>query len=124
MDYMAVAGLNHVAKSIISNHIGSSVRVLDLLDQPDYYRSHRKQFKYWRVNRQEYFKDIRGPLTTAHMHHIKGDPFPDQPPNFIRLRLHNYTFTTPEERKATGHWWNKALLDQHTLTIPVRGHSD
>ena len=55
---------------------------------------------------------------------IKEDPFPDQPPNFIRLRLHNYTFTTPEERKATGHWWNKALLDQHTLTIPVRGHSD
>ena len=55
---------------------------------------------------------------------IKEDPFPDQPPNFIRLRLHNYTFTTPEERKATGHWWNKALLVQHTLTIPVRGHSD
>jgi hypothetical protein len=35
------------------------------------------------------------------------DPFPDQPPKYIRARLYNYRFTSPEERKRTGAWWQR-----------------
>jgi hypothetical protein len=35
------------------------------------------------------------------------NPFPERPPRFVRARLHEYRFTTPEERAATGAWWSR-----------------
>ncbi len=37
---------------------------------------------------------------------LKTNPFPDQPPRYIRVEADRYRFTTPEERKATGDWWH------------------
>jgi uncharacterized membrane protein YphA (DoxX/SURF4 family) len=34
------------------------------------------------------------------------NPFPEQPPRHVRAILHDYRFTTPEERAATGAWWS------------------
>ena len=79
MDHMAVVSLNHVANTIVSNHIGSSLGILDLLERRDDYRSYRKQARFWRRDRAKYFLDIRGPGNKSRMHHIKGDPFPDEP---------------------------------------------
>jgi hypothetical protein len=36
---------------------------------------------------------------------LERNPFPERPPRFIRVRVENYRFTTPEEHKATGNWW-------------------
>jgi hypothetical protein len=36
---------------------------------------------------------------------LAGNPFPDAPPKQVRARLQRYTFTTPDERAASGHWW-------------------
>jgi hypothetical protein len=36
---------------------------------------------------------------------LADNPFPDQPPRYVRARLENYRFTTPEERRTTGLWW-------------------
>jgi lipase maturation factor len=36
---------------------------------------------------------------------MAGNPFPDRPPRFVRARLYEYRFTTPDERRATGAWW-------------------
>lgn len=38
---------------------------------------------------------------------IKTNPFPDGPPRYLRARLENYRFTTPEQRAATGDWWTR-----------------
>jgi hypothetical protein len=38
---------------------------------------------------------------------LANDPFPDEAPRYIRVDAYRYTFTTPEERKQTGNWWNK-----------------
>jgi hypothetical protein len=38
---------------------------------------------------------------------LVDNPFPDRPPRWIRARRYRYTFTTREERKATGHWWHR-----------------
>jgi len=37
---------------------------------------------------------------------LQSDPFPDQPPHYLRVEAFRYRFTTPEERAATGDWWH------------------
>ena len=38
------------------------------------------------------------------------DPFPDGPPRFVRGAYYDYHFTSPDERRETGHWWKRELL--------------
>ncbi len=38
---------------------------------------------------------------------LRGNPFGDHPPRFVRARLYEYHFTTPEEHKRTGAWWKR-----------------
>ena len=38
------------------------------------------------------------------------DPFPDTPPQFIRLAFYRYRFTDWDTRRATGAWWQRELL--------------
>ncbi len=44
---------------------------------------------------------------------IRGNPFPDQPPKYIRAQLYQYWFTTPEERAKTGHWWKRVQVVEY-----------
>jgi hypothetical protein len=58
-----------------------------------------------------------GPLLTAL---LRGDPavlslfaynpFPDRPPHYVRAMYYSYRFTTPDERRQTGRWWNRTLM--------------
>ena len=34
-----------------------------------------------------------------------NNPFPEQPPQWLRMRLEEYRFSTPEERAGSGNWW-------------------
>ncbi len=36
---------------------------------------------------------------------LGSNPFPHKPPLYVRARLYDYRFSTPEERAATGAWW-------------------
>ncbi len=38
---------------------------------------------------------------------LAENPFPDEPPRYVRATLYVYEFTTPEERRATGAWWKR-----------------
>jgi hypothetical protein len=53
---------------------------------------------------------------------MAGNPFPGRPPVWIRARLYEYRFTTPEERRATGDWWQRSLASEYmqpvSLTTP------
>ncbi|MGD8583072.1 MAG: lipase maturation factor family protein [Gammaproteobacteria bacterium] len=41
---------------------------------------------------------------------LANDPFPDQAPRYIKVDAYKYTFTTPEQRRQTGRWWNREAL--------------
>lgn len=43
---------------------------------------------------------------------LRGNPFPDQPPRFVRARVYHYKFTTWDERKATGNYWSRNLVGE------------
>jgi hypothetical protein len=47
-----------------------------------------------------------GPVTDL----LARNPFPDDPPRYLRVELFRYRFTTPEERAATGAWWHRESL--------------
>jgi len=36
---------------------------------------------------------------------LEENPFPGEPPRYLRVTLYLYRFTTPEERAASGDWW-------------------
>lgn len=51
---------------------------------------------------------------------LRSNPFPDAPPRFIRSLIYEYTFTSSEERKRTGNWWNRTLIDEYSPTMHLR----
>jgi hypothetical protein len=44
---------------------------------------------------------------------LRHNPFPDQPPTFLRARLYHYRFTTSEERAESGAWWVRTLTGDY-----------
>jgi len=47
------------------------------------------------------------PRVTALLEH---NPFPDAAPRYIRVLAYRYTFTDPEQRAASGNWWQREAL--------------
>ncbi len=41
---------------------------------------------------------------------LKSNPFPDQPPKYVRAELFEYHFATPEIHRRTGQWWTRTLM--------------
>jgi hypothetical protein len=39
-----------------------------------------------------------------------SNPFPDQPPEFVRALFYRYRYTDRKEKRATGAWWTRQLL--------------
>jgi len=48
------------------------------------------------------------------------NPFPDGPPRYVRARVYDYRFTTPEERKATGEWWHREWKGTYAPEVSLR----
>jgi hypothetical protein len=46
------------------------------------------------------------------------NPFGDEPPKQVRAIIYRYRFTTPEERAATGRWWERS---DRVLYAPILG---
>lgn len=44
---------------------------------------------------------------------LRSNPFPDDPPRFIRARFFLYQFTTYRERKETGNWWKRHYVGEY-----------
>ncbi|WP_035795799.1 lipase maturation factor family protein [Kitasatospora mediocidica] len=49
---------------------------------------------------------------------LRGNPFPDAPPVFVRAVLYRYRFTTARERRASGAWWHRTRVREYLA--PVR----
>jgi hypothetical protein len=41
---------------------------------------------------------------------LRKNPFPNAPPRYIRAQYYRFTFTTPDEHRASGLWWNRELV--------------
>lgn len=44
---------------------------------------------------------------------LKNNPFPEDPPRYIRARLFHYRYTTRHERKQTGNWWKPLYVREY-----------
>lgn len=47
------------------------------------------------------------------------NPFPDQPPHYIRALYYLYRFATPDERRATGRWWDRTLVNTYMRPVSL-----
>lgn len=50
---------------------------------------------------------------------IKENPFPDEPPKYIRARLFHYQYTSPDERKKSGRWWNREFVSEYMSPVSL-----
>ena len=55
---------------------------------------------------------------------LADNPFPNQPPHFLKAYLYRYTFTSLEERKSTGKIWRRELKGLYYMTKAVDGLTD
>jgi hypothetical protein len=55
---------------------------------------------------------------------LRHNPFPDHPPTFVRIRRYRYRFTSREDRRRTGRWWDRTLLDTYLPPVRVRPAAD
>ncbi len=46
-----------------------------------------------------------------------GNPFANAPPTTVRAVQWRYRFTTPEERRRTGMWWNRELIGDYAPSV-------
>jgi len=51
---------------------------------------------------------------------IQNNPFPDQPPKFIRAVWYQYRFTTAAERKVTKAWWVRVSLGEYLPPLSLQ----
>ncbi|WP_281560955.1 lipase maturation factor family protein [Thalassomonas sp. RHCl1] len=48
------------------------------------------------------------------------NPFAGAPPKFVRGKLYQYRFTTPEERAQTSNWWQRTYLREYFPARQIR----
>jgi lipase maturation factor len=60
---------------------------------------------------------LRGDPETLSL--LRTNPFPDKPPRFLRAQYYKYTFTTSEERRASGRWWHRELVGAFTEPVAL-----
>jgi len=50
---------------------------------------------------------------------LRTNPFPTEPPRFIRARLYRYRFTTHNEHRETGAWWARQLVGEYLAPVSL-----
>jgi len=50
---------------------------------------------------------------------LSTNPFPEHPPRYVRARLYEYQFTTPEQHRATGLWWIRQPAGNYFPTVSL-----
>jgi len=51
---------------------------------------------------------------------FEKNPFPQNPPRYVRVVRYDYHFTTPAERARTGRWWRRTPLDFYVPPSSLR----
>jgi hypothetical protein len=64
---------------------------------------------------------LRGDAATLSL--LKTNPFPGGAPRLLRARYYRYWFTTADERRQTGRWWNRQLVSEYVRPITLAAFS-
>jgi hypothetical protein len=51
---------------------------------------------------------------------LRSNPFPARPPRYLRALYYRYNFTTPDEHRKTGRWWNRELVGTFYGPVSLR----
>jgi hypothetical protein len=51
---------------------------------------------------------------------LKTNPFPDEPPQFVRALLYEYRFSASEAKKKAGLWWVREPKGMYFPTVSLR----
>jgi predicted DCC family thiol-disulfide oxidoreductase YuxK len=54
---------------------------------------------------------------------LARNPFPHDPPRYVRARLYEYRFTTSEESRATGAWWKREESREYLPAVSLENFS-
>jgi len=50
---------------------------------------------------------------------LARNPFPDQPPRYVRAMFYRYRFTSTDEYRKTGAWWKRQELREYLPTLSL-----
>lgn len=50
---------------------------------------------------------------------LRHNPFPDGPPEVVRARFYHYRFTTAEQRRRTGRWWDREPVGEYVPEVSL-----
>jgi hypothetical protein len=64
---------------------------------------------------------LRNEPTVTHL--LAENPFKDAAPRYVRARIYEYRFTTPQERKATKHWWKRTLIGDYLPMVSLQSNN-
>ena len=51
---------------------------------------------------------------------LKTNPFPGQPPRYVRALLYEYHFANPAERSQTGQWWKREYVRPYFPAVSLQ----
>ena len=51
---------------------------------------------------------------------LASNPFPQNPPRFVRATFYRYRFTTPQERAESRAWWKREELGEYFPTVSLQ----
>lgn len=51
---------------------------------------------------------------------LRYNPFPVTPPKFVRAKAYDYVFSTAEEKKQTGRWWQRTYAGDYCPSISLK----
>ena len=50
---------------------------------------------------------------------LQRNPFPDDPPEQVRVHRYRYEFTAPDERAETGEWWSRERVGTYVAPVSL-----
>jgi lipase maturation factor 1 len=50
---------------------------------------------------------------------LQRNPFPDQPPTYVRALLYDYRFSDLATKRATGRWWERRLIGEYLSPVSI-----
>jgi hypothetical protein len=104
-----------------------------LAERPRIYAPYQPRFDWnlWFASLGDWEQNTIVPLTQQRLLQgdrdvlglFAGNPFPADPPRFVRTVLWQYWFTSLDQKRSTGAWWRRTLLGRYspTLTLAADG---
>jgi hypothetical protein len=50
---------------------------------------------------------------------LRHNPFPEQPPHYVRAQLYEYRFSTWRELRREHAWWHRTLIDEYLPPVTL-----